>query len=102
MTISVDEQKSKLQSIKARAEALAVKKITLEREVLVQEENQRRAIQDLKDLGYPEVETMTEAELDTFSQKILKELEENVGTLETQVSEAERLLGISSSKDLLD
>lgn len=101
-TISIDEQKSKLQSLRQRAEALAAKKVTLEREVLVQEENQRRAIQDLKDLGYPEVETMTAEELEAFGQKVMGELTENLQTLDTQVSEAERLLGISQVKDLLD
>ena len=102
MSIPIEEQKSKLQSLKARAETLAAKKVSLEREVVVQEENQRRAIQDLKDLGYPETEGMTTEELGVFCQKVCAELDTAIQDQEAQVSEAERMLGIPSPvQDLL-
>ena len=100
--INIDDYKTKLQGLKARAETLATKKTALERDITIQEEAQKRAIQELKDLGYAEVEGMTPQELEKFGTTLAHELVSALEELEKTVVAAEGLLGISTSSSELD
>ena len=101
-TLNIDECKTKLQGLKTRADALAAKQTSLERDVTVQEEAQKRAIQELKDLGYPEVEKMTPVEIADFGVKLTAELARSMEDLEKSIVTTEALLGISKTASDLD
>ena len=100
MAINIDDYKAKLQGLKTRADALTAKKASLEKEVTVQEEAQKRAIQELVDLGFPEVKDMSPDELQAFGEKLTGELATAMGELETQVVSTEKLLGVYQGLEL--
>lgn len=94
-TLNLDEAKTKLQGLKSRADVLTGKKEGLQKELTIQEQNHSRAIQELTDLGYPQVKDMSPEELAAFSDKLGEEMQEALGELETVVTSTEKLMGIN-------
>lgn len=98
--LNIDEAKTRLQGLKSRADSLTTRKEGLQKELTIQEQNRDRALQELVDLGYPEVKTMDAAGLQAFSDKLGGELTDAMGELETVVASTEQLMGISKASEL--
>lgn len=98
--LNIDEAKTRLQGLKSRADNLTTKKEGLQKELTIQEQNRDRALQELADLGYPEVKGMDEAGLAAFGEKLGEELSSAMGELEGVVASTEQLMGISNGGGL--
>lgn len=101
-TLNIDEAKTRLQGLKGRVDNLTTKKEGLQRELTIQEQNRERALQELTDLGYPQVKDMDATALQAFSDKLGEELTGAMGELETVVASTEQLMGITRSTTDLD
>lgn len=95
--INLEDLKARLAGLKTRADALGQKKEALLREATIQEQNQERALQELADLGHPEAKGMNLTELAKLGADLGSKLTEALGSLETAVTETEKLLGIAQA-----
>ena len=99
-TLNLDEAKNRLQGLKARADKLLAKKEGLQRNLTIQEQNQARALQELADLGYPQVKDLDPQQLQAFNAQLGNDLSKGLDELETAVAATEGLMGISQGNSL--
>ena len=93
--IDLEGLKTQLQGLKTRAEALTTKKEGLMREATIQEQNQQRATQELKDLGFPDAEILDLEGLTKLAGNLTVDLTAALGELEQAVASTETLLGVA-------
>lgn len=91
--VTIEQAKAALTSLKSRADALMARREPLLRDATIQEQNQERALQELKELGYPQAEGMDLKGLADLGNELLTQLEAGLATLTTAVEAAEAALG---------
>lgn len=90
--IPLDELKTRIQSLKERAEALTAKKDALLRESATTEQRHTQAVEELAGLGYPQAKGLDIQGLTALGSEIAENLTKAIGDLEKAVTSAEAIM----------
>ena len=93
--VNIEALKGQLQGLKTRADSLITKKDALIREGATQDQRRQQAEKELSELGYPQAEGMDLQALAELAGTLTTDLQGALASLETAVSETEKLLGVT-------
>lgn len=93
--VNIEALKGQLQGLKTRGDALVAKKDALIREGATQDQRRQQSEKELAELGYPQAEGMDLQALAELAGTLTTDLQGALASLETAVSETEKLLGVA-------